>query len=266
MYDVIVIGAGITGGMIARELSRYKLKICILEKENDVAMGATKANSAIVHAGFDAEEGTLKAKLNVKGSQMMEQITKELGVKYKRNGAFVVRFNEKDREMIDTLYKRGVTNGVRDLKIIDGDELRRYESSITKEACCVLYAPTSAITCPYELTIAAIGNAMDNGVSLKLNFNVTKIESENGLYTVCSENDEVKGRYIINAAGCYTDEIASMIGDESFKITPRRGEYILHDKEYGDVVSSTIFRTPGKMGKGILCPRRCNVGENRRDF
>ena len=252
MYDVAVIGAGVTGGMLARELSKYKLKICILEKENDVAMGATKANSAIVHAGFDAAEGSLKAKLNVKGSEMMESITKELGVKYKRNGAFVVGFSEADRENIKKLLERGIKNGVKGLKIIDGDELRQLEPGISEKAICALHVPTSAIVCPYELTIAAVGNAMDNGAELKLGFKVSDIKKEENFYIISSENETVKAEYVVNAAGCYSDEIAAMIGDNSFKITPRRGEYILHDKEYGGTVSATIFRTPGKMGKGIL--------------
>lgn len=252
MYDVAVIGAGITGGMTARELSKYKLKICILEKENDVAMGATKANSAIVHAGFDAKEGSLKARLNVKGSEMMEKIAGELGVKYKRNGAFVVGFSDGDRENIEKLLERGNKNGVKDLRIVDGDELRKMEPNISDKATCALYAPTSAIVCPYELAIAAVGNAMDNGAELKLGFEVCGIEKKDGVYKISSENENIEARCVINAAGCYTDEIARMAGDDSFTITPRRGEYILHDKEYGGIVSATIFRTPNEMGKGIL--------------
>lgn len=252
MYDVIVIGAGVVGGMIARELSKYKLQICIVEKENDVAMGATKANSAIVHAGFDAKEGTLKAKLNVKGSEMMEGIAKELGVKYQRNGAFVIGFQPADREVIHMLYQRGIKNGVKGLKVMEGDEVRRCEPHISPDVCCALYAPSSAITCPYELTIAAIGNAMDNGAELKLNFKVKKIEQKNGVYKISSDKESIQGKFVINAAGCYADTIADMIGDHSFRITPRRGEYILHDKACGETVSSTVFTIPNDMGKGIL--------------
>ena len=252
MYDVAIIGAGVTGAMIARALSVYKCKICVLEKENDVAMGATRANSAIVHAGFDAKEGSLKAKLNVKGSEMMKQVTDELGVKYKNNGSLVIGFNEDDRTTIENLKNRGDANGVKNLRILDSKELHEIEPNISENATCALYAPTGAIICPYELTIAAIGNAMDNGADLELNFKVTDILEHDGYYLVKSENKSVEAKYVINAAGVYTDNIAKMIGDGSFTITPRRGEYILLDKACGNMISHTIFRTPSKMGKGIL--------------
>ena len=163
MYDVAIIGGGVVGGRLARTLSSYKLKICILEKENDVAMGASKANSAIVHAGFDAEPGSLKAKLNVKGSEMMERTAKELGVKYRKNGSLVVGFNDEDKKKIEELYDRGVKNGVKELSILNNDELHSLEPNLSPDAVCALSAPTGGIVCPYELTIAAIGNAMDNG-------------------------------------------------------------------------------------------------------
>ncbi|MBQ8207585.1 MAG: NAD(P)/FAD-dependent oxidoreductase [Clostridia bacterium] len=252
MYDVAIIGAGVVGGMITRELSRYNLRIVLLEKENDVAMGATKANSAIVHAGFDAKEGSLKAKLNVRGSEMMELVANELGVKYKRNGSLVIGFGDDDRETIKVLYERGIKNGVRDLAILDQEELRRLEPNIGKNATCALHAPTGAIICPYELTVASIGNAMDNGAELKLNFPVTAIERNNGAYEITSVNKTITAKYIVNAAGVYSDAIARMVGDDSFTVHPRRGEYILLDKECGNLVSHTIFRTPSKMGKGIL--------------
>ena len=151
MYDIAIIGAGVVGGMIARELSFYNLKICLLEKENDVAMGATKANSAIVHAGFDAKEGSLKAKLNVEGSKMMKKVTEELGVKYKNNGSLVIGFNEEDRKVIEELSKRGVKNGVENLRIIEKEELAEIEPNISDNVICALYAPTGAIVCPYNL-------------------------------------------------------------------------------------------------------------------
>ncbi len=252
MYDVAIIGAGVVGGMIARELSRYNLRTVILEKENDVAMGATKANSAIVHAGFDAKVGSLKAKLNVKGSEMMEQVAKELGVKYKRNGSLVIGFSDEDLETIKELYERGTKNGVRDLAILDREQLREIEPNIGKKATCALHAPTGAIICPYELTVASIGNAMDNGAELITSFEVTSINRENGAYEICSKDQTVSARYVVNAAGVYSDAVAKMVGDDTFTVHPRRGEYILLDKECGTLVSHTIFRTPGKMGKGIL--------------
>ncbi|MBP3359695.1 MAG: NAD(P)/FAD-dependent oxidoreductase [Clostridia bacterium] len=251
-YDAAVIGAGVAGAMTARELSRYDLKICILEKENDVAMGASRANSAIVHAGFDAKEGTLKAKLNVKGSEMMSRVAQELGVKYKNNGSLVIAFDEKERSMIEKLLIRGNNNGVRGLRIVEREELRRIEPNISEKAICALYAPTGAIICPYELTAAAVGNAMDNGAELLRNFEVTGIEKKDDVFEISSGSKKISARIVINAAGLYADKIAAMVGDTSFSIHPRRGEYILLDKECGAAAVHTVFRTPTEKGKGIL--------------
>lgn len=252
MYDVTVIGAGVVGGLVARTLSKYKLKICILESQNDVAMGATKANSAIIHAGFDAKEGTLKAKLNVRGNKMMESVCKELGVKYVNNGSLVVGFNDEDRAVLKDLLARGNANGVEGLRIVEKDELHEMEPNLSDDIICALYAPTGGIVCPYTLAISAVGNAMDNGADLKCNFKVCSIDATENGYRVSSENDSVTTRYVINCAGIYSDEIARMVGDDSFDIHPRRGEYMLLDRESDQVVTHTIFRTPSKMGKGIL--------------
>lgn len=252
MYDIAIIGAGVIGGMTARTLAKYNLKICILEKENDVAMGATKANSAIVHAGFDAKEGSLKAKLNVAGSKMMPEVCKELGVKYRNNGSLVLGFNEEDRNTLLELVERGIKNGVEGVRLIEQEELHTLEPNVSENATCALLAPTGAICCPYELTIAAIGNAMDNGAELKCNFKVTGIEEIEGGYKLCSDDQSITARFIINCAGLYTDQIAALVGDTSFQVHPRRGEYILLDKECGSLVRHTLFRTPSKMGKGIL--------------
>ena len=252
-YDVAVIGAGVVGGMIARTLSAFKQSICILEKNHDVAMGASCANSAIVHAGFDAKEGSLKAKLNVKGSEMMEKVCRELGVKYKNNGSLVIGFNDEDLETVKSLYTRGVANGVKNLKVVDSEELHRIEPNVSKNATCALWAPTGSIVCPYELTIASVGNAMDNGAALELDFDVTAIKDNGSEYEITSaDGKKVYATYIINAAGVYSDAIAKLVGDDSFTVHPRRGEYVLLDKECGNLVSHTIFRTPSKMGKGIL--------------
>ncbi len=248
-YDISIIGAGVVGGMIARELSRYNVSTVILEKEADVAMGATRANSAIVHAGFDAKEGSLKAKLNVEGSKMMAEVARELGVKYLNNGAFVVAFTDEESEAVKELLVRGQKNGVEGLEIVDGDELRRREPAISKDAICALWAPTSSIICPYELAIAAIGNAMDNGAELMCDTVVKSLEKKDGEWII---NGEVKADIVINAAGVFSGDIAKLAGDSSIEITPRRGEYLLCDRESGDFVSATIFRTPSSMGKGIL--------------
>ncbi len=252
MYDVAIIGGGVVGGMIMRKLSAYNLKICMLEKENDVACGSSKANSAIVHAGFDAKPGSLKAKLNVAGSEMMEKIAVELGVKYKRNGSLVIGFSEEERDAIEELYNHGIENGVKSLEIIGTDKLKELEPNISDNAICALYAPTGAIICPYELTIAAIGNAMDNGAELFTNFEVTAVNECDGGYEIKSADKTIKTRFAVNAAGLNSDRTAEMFGDNSVKIHPRRGEYILLDKTAGNAVSHTIFKVPTKMGKGIL--------------
>lgn len=252
MFDVAVIGAGVVGGMIARTLSAYDLKICIVERKNDVATGASCANSAIVHAGFDAHEGSLKAKLNVRGSEMMAEVCRELGVKYKNNGSLVIGFNDEDKAEIENLYRRGVANGVKGLEVIDAAKLRELEPNISKNAVGALWAPTGAIVCPYELTIAAVGNAMDNGAELRLNSEVTAIADAGDHYVLTTAGGTLEATYIINAAGVYSDAVAKMVGDDSFTVHPRRGEYVLLDKESGGLVRHTIFRTPSKMGKGIL--------------
>ena len=252
IYDVAIIGGGVVGGMIARKLSSYKLSVCIIEKESDVAMGATRANSAIVHAGFDAKEGSLKALLNVRGSEMMENIARELGVKYKRNGSLVIGFSEEDRVSLNALCERGIKNGVKGVRIVDRDELKALEPNISDNALCALYAPTGAIICPYELTIAAIGNAMDNGADLRLNFPVDSIVRNGEIYEISSGSLTVEAKYVINAAGLYSEEIAKMVGDDSFSVHARRGEYILLDRECGEIAKHTVFRVPSKMGKGIL--------------
>ena len=252
MFDVCIIGAGVVGGMTARALSKFDLKICIVEKENDVAMGATKANSAIVHAGFDAKENSLKAKLNVAGSKMMESVCKDLGVRYKNNGSLVVGFNDEDKAVLEELLIRGNANGVEGLEIIEGEKLRNLEPGLKDTVTCALHAPTGALVCPYDLAVAAIGNAMDNGAQLLCNFGVQEIKKTDFGYEVFSKDNSVCARYVINCAGIYSDEIAKLVGDDSFTVTPRRGEYILLDKECGSLVSKTIFPTPSKMGKGIL--------------
>ena len=252
MYDIVIIGAGVVGGMIARTLAKYDVRLCILEKENDVAMGATKANSAIVHAGFDAKEGSLKARFNVRGSEMMEQVAKELGVKYKRNESLVVAF-ENEREEVKAIYERGIRNGVKGLSIVEKDELFALEPNLNPDLSCALLAKTGAIVCPYELCIAAVGNAMDNGAELKLGFEVSAIEKNGDAYVITAANGEsVEAKYIINSAGVYSDKIAAMTGDADFEVHPRRGEYMLLDKECGNFTQRTIFHTPTKMGKGIL--------------
>ena len=252
MFEFVVIGAGVIGGMVARELTKYTDSVCILEKGSDVALGATRANSAIVHAGYDAAIGSLKARLNVRGSKMMEEVCRDLGVKYINNGSLVVGFNEDDEKNLIDLCERGKRNGVCGVRVIYRDEILKLEPNIGSGVTVALYAPTGAIVCPYELCMASIGNAMDNGASLKCNFKVCAIEKIDGGYRVSSETDSVEAKCVINAAGLYSDDIARMVGDDSFSINPRRGEYMLLDREVGDHISHTVFRCPSKMGKGVL--------------
>ena len=252
MTDFVIIGAGVVGGFVARALSRYNVSVLLLEKENDVAMGATRANSAIVHAGYDAKEGTLKALLNVRGSEMMEDACRELGVKYKRNGSLVVGFNDDDKAHLEELLIRGTKNGVKGLRVIGRDEIVALEKNIGESVTVALHAPTGAIVCPYELCMAAVGNAMDNGAELKCGFTVDKIEKIDGGYRVWSGESFVEGKVVINCAGVWSDEVAALVGDTSFSVHARRGEYMLLDRECGGLISHTVFRCPSKMGKGIL--------------
>ena len=253
MLDGIIIGGGVIGGMIARELTAYGARVAIAEKANDVAMGATRANSAIVHAGFDAKEGTLKARFNVRGSQMMESVCAALGVKYKRNGSLVVGFSEEDRATLAELKARGEKNGVKELVLLDREQILKLEPNIGDGVTCALRAGTGAIVCPYELCVAAIGNAMDNGAELYLNFEVSAIErTDKGYLVHAADGRTLEGGFVVNCAGVYSDRIAAMIGDTSFTVIPRRGEYMLLDKAAGGIITHTVFRCPSKMGKGIL--------------
>ncbi len=252
MFDVAVIGGGVVGGLLLRKLSSYNLKVCLLEKENDVAMGQSKANSGIVHAGFDAKPNSLKAKFNVLGNKMMKGVAEELGVKYSNNGSIVVAFSEEEIETLKDLKQRGEQNGVDGLEIVYGDDLFALEPNLSKTAVAGLLARTGGIICPYELTISAIGNAMDNGAELFTNFEVVKIE-KGDCYTLYSSNGEqISAKVVVNCAGAGSQKIANLVGDYSFEIGLRRGEYILLDKESGNFVSRTLFFTPTKKGKGIL--------------
>lgn len=251
-FDVAVIGAGVVGGMVAREMTKFTGSVAIIEKESDVAMGASCANSAIVHAGFDAKSGTLKALLNVKGSKMMEEVARELGVKYKRNGSMVVAFSDEQMTAVAELKKRGDENGVEGLEILSREQVLEKESALSKDVKGALWAPTGAIICPYELTISSIGNAMDNGAELFLDSEVTSIKKDGDVWIVETSGETFGAKVVINCAGIYSDKVASMAGDTTFSVGARRGEYLLLDKTVGSTVNSTIFTPPTKLGKGIL--------------
>lgn len=252
MYDVIIIGAGVVGCAIARELSRYQVKACVIEKDEDVCNGTSKANSAISHAGFDAVPGTLKAKLNVEGNLMMEKLSKELDFPFKQTGALVVCGREADKEKLQELYDKGIRNGVKELRILDKEEVHKMEPNLADQVVAALYAPTSGIVCPFQMTIAFAENAYANGVEFKLNTKAEQIRKVEGGYVVETPEGIFKTRAIVNAAGVYADEIHNMVSKEKLKIVARRGDYCLLDKAAGEHVSYTIFPLPNEFGKGVL--------------
>lgn len=251
-YDVVIIGGGVIGCAIARELSRYSLQTCLLERGEDVCCGTSKANSAIVHAGFDAEPGSLKARFNVEGNQMMEELSKELDFDFKRNGSLVVSFDEADLPGLKKLYEKGVANGVEGLSVITGEQARELEPALEDTVAAALYAPSGGIVCPFGLTIAMAENACENGVEFSMLTEVKQIEKKDGGYGIITEKGEIQTRFVVNAAGVYADDIHNMVSQRKLHITARKGDYCLLDKEAGGLVSHTIFQLPTKMGKGVL--------------
>lgn len=258
MYDVAIIGAGVIGSAIARELSRYQANICVIEREEDVCDGTSKANSAIIHAGFDATPGSLKAHLNVRGNSMMDQLAKDLDIPFKRNGSLVVCTKDQDRSGLETLLEKGKKNGVPDLKILEREELIKMEPNLSDDVTCALYAPTGGIVCPFHMTMAFAENACANGVSFFLNTNVTSIRKADCGYaletirTGTGRTETFHAKVVVNAAGVHSDEFNNMVSSHKLHITARKGEYCLLDKEAGTHVSHTIFQLPSKMGKGVL--------------
>ena len=251
-YDVLIIGAGVTGCAIARELSHTGLKIALSDACDDVAMGASRANSAIVHAGYDCVPGTLMAKLNVRGNEMFDDVCESLNVPLLRVGSFVIAFGEEDEKELNNLLERGRANGVPGLEIISGERAREMEPKMSDDVTAALWAPTAGITCPYELTIAMSENARANGADILLRKRAAAIDYASDEFTVKFEDGtSVSAKYVVNAAGVYADEVARLIGDDSFTISPRKGEYMLLDKQ-ALCVGTVIFQTPSKLGKGVL--------------
>lgn len=258
MYDIAIIGAGVVGCAIARELSKYRVKACVIEREEDVCCGTSKANSAIIHAGFDATPGKLKAKLNVQGNAMMDQLSKDLDIPFQRNGSLVVCTKDQNREDLEKLLEKGKVNGVPDLRILEREELLALEPNLSDDITCALLAPTGGIVCPFHMTIAFAENAYTNGVEFFLNTEVRQIhKTSNGyqLEVLKKETDITElmvAKTIINAAGVYADVFHNMVSNEKLHITARKGEYMLLDKTAGPHVSHTIFQLPSNMGKGVL--------------
>ncbi|MGN0308102.1 MAG: NAD(P)/FAD-dependent oxidoreductase [Lachnospiraceae bacterium] len=252
MYDVIIIGAGVSGAASARELSKYRIKALVLEKEEDVCCGTSKANSAIVHAGYDAANGSLMAKMNVRGNELMEELSEKLDFPFSRCGSLVVCRSEEDLPKLQQLYDRGVKNGVKDLEIIRGRKLFELEPNLTEDAVAALYAPTAGIVCPFGLNIALAENAFVNGAEFAFNTEVIDIRRISEGYQVCTDRGTYQTRCVVNAAGVYADRIHNMVSENKISIIPRKGEYCLLDKQAGKHVKQVIFALPGKWGKGIL--------------
>lgn len=251
-YDVVIIGAGVTGCAVARELSKKKGSFLVLEKNSDVCEGTSKANSAIIHAGFDAEPGTLKAKMNVRGNGLMDRISRELDVPFKRVGAFVVCLHEEDMPHLQELYERGLKNGVPGLKLLSGEEARSLEPNLTEQVCGALLAETSGIVCPFELTLGMAESAAKNGVEFRFDTQVTGLEPVENGWVIHTSTGDVQAGAVVNAAGVYSDMLHNLVCEKKISIAARRGEYMLLDKTAGTHVARTIFQLPGKYGKGVL--------------
>ena len=252
MYDVTIIGCGVIGASVAYQLAQYRLNVLILERENDVAMGTTKANSAIVHAGYDPPHGSLMASLNVRGSALMEDLCRRLSVEYRRTGSFVCAFSEEETATLHEIYENGVKNGVPDMRLITGDEARAMEPALSDAVVQALYAPTAAIIDPWGLCIAQAEVAVRNGVTLKLRSRVDAIEDKGEYLHLETASGGYDTRFLVNCAGAHTDEVDRLAGGGSFRVLPSRGEYYLLDKTSGDLVRHVVFQCPSAVGKGVL--------------
>ena len=251
-YDAIVVGAGVVGAAVARELSRRKGSFLVVERALDVCEGTSKANSAIVHAGFDAEPGTWKAKMNVAGNQSMDTLSQELDIPFRRVGAFVVCFAKEELPKLRELYDRGVANGVPDMELLTGEQARALEPNLSEEVQGALLAKTSGIVCPFELTLGLAESAAKNGVEFSFDTQVTGLERAGEGWVVHTSQGDFAARAVVNAAGVFADEIHNWVCEDKLHITPRRGEYCLLDHTAGGHVSRTVFQLPGKYGKGVL--------------
>lgn len=252
MIDVVVIGAGVIGTAIARELSRYDLDIVLVEKQSDVANGTTKANSAIVHAGYDAPFDSLKGKTNARGNALYTKVCQDLSVPFDRIGSLVVATEEENLSVLDNLLENGLKLGIEGLEIIDQEKVRAMEPNLNQDIIAALYAPTAGITLPWELANAYAENAMENGVALKLNFDVKDIERKSDRFVIESDKERIECHYVINATGVHAEDLYAYVAEPNFKITPRRGEYYLLDKTADGLVNSVIFNCPSEKGKGVI--------------
>ena len=263
--QIVIIGAGVTGSAVARELSRRKLDVMVLERASDVCEGTSKANSGIVHSGYDAKPGTIKAKLNVEGNRMMAELSRDLDFHFRQNGSFVLCFEESGKSALKDLLERARVNGVEGVKILDPDEIHKMEPNISDEVVAALYAPTGGIVDPFMLTVALAENAAVNGVEFSLDTEVVSVSKDDGGYLIEAvkhpsiinklkddEKLQIHADIVINAAGVYADTFHNMVSADKIHITPRKGEYCLLDKKVGGYVSATLFQLPTAKGKGVL--------------
>lgn len=260
MKDVIIIGGGVVGCSVARELSRFDADILLLERGNDVSVGTSKANSGIVHGGYDAKPGTLKAKFNVAGNAMFDALARELDFPFKRNGSMVLCFDKADIGKLLELKEQGVKNGVQGLYVLEGYEaVKAMEPYVSENVVAVLVVPNGGIVSPYEMTIAYAENAATNGVEFRFGSEVTAIDRiDGGLQVTCADGFTAQAKYVVNAAGVYADVINNMISPDKMHITARKGDYELLDKTCGYMASHTLFQMPTKMGKGVLVTPTCH--------
>lgn len=253
MRDIIVIGAGVVGCSIARELSKYNLDVLVVEKNSDVSEGISKGNSGIVHAGYNEKIGTLKAKLNIEGNKIFDDLSRDLQFPFKRNGAFILAFKDEEMKTLESLKENGEKLGVEGLEILTREEALNIEPNLNKEIVGVLNVKTSGIVSPYEMTIALAENAAENGVEFKLNSKVTNIEKISEGYKVTLNNKEVvSGRIIINASGLEGAFLNNLVSMTKREINPVKGEYCLFDKVAGAMINKTLFQVPNKLSKGVL--------------
>lgn len=260
MKDVIIIGGGVVGCSVARELSRFDADILLLERGNDVSVGTSKANSGIVHGGYDARPGTLKAKFNVAGNAMFDALARELDFPFKRNGSMVLCFDKADIGKLLELKEQGVKNGVQGLYVLEGYEaVKAMEPYVSENVVAALVVPNGGIVSPYEMTIAYAENAATNGVEFRFGSEVTAIDRiDGGLQVTCADGFTAQAKYVVNAAGVYADVINNMISPDKMHITARKGDYELLDKTCGYMASHTLFQMPTKMGKGVLVTPTCH--------
>jgi glycerol-3-phosphate dehydrogenase len=270
LYDAIIVGAGVTGCSIAARLVQYTPNILILDCADDVCEGASKANSGIVHAGYDAVPGTEKARLNVKGARMMEELCLKLGVPYGKPGALVLGFNESDRKQLEILYDRSIKNGVPGCEIIEREEVLKLEPNINPDVLCALNVPKSAIVSPYELTYALADSAKENGAEFLLNTKAESFEHKDGYWCVHTDKGDYEAKAVINCAGCGAEALHNGISTKKVKIIPRRGQYYLLDRSTEPIFTRTVFQVPTALGKGVLVSPTTHgntlIGPNAEDI